>query len=78
MGSGACYLLSCHAANSTTGMVCQDGLARAMHCNGNLRTRGMTSEYFRLFNEIGIIRQLSRTLLEARLPLASLQPSFPC
>lgn len=26
------------------------------------------SEYFRLFNEIGIIGQLSRTLLEARLP----------
>lgn len=28
----------------------------------------MTSDYFRLFNEIGIIAQLSRTLLEARLP----------
>ncbi|MCZ8108482.1 MAG: MarR family winged helix-turn-helix transcriptional regulator [Burkholderiales bacterium] len=26
------------------------------------------SDYFRLFNEIGIIGQLSRTLLEARLP----------
>jgi hypothetical protein len=26
------------------------------------------SEYFRLFNEIGIIGQLSRALLEARLP----------
>jgi DNA-binding MarR family transcriptional regulator len=28
----------------------------------------MTPDYFRLFNEIGIIGQLSRTLLEARLP----------
>jgi DNA-binding MarR family transcriptional regulator len=27
-----------------------------------------TSDYFRLFNEIGIIGQLSRSLLEARLP----------
>lgn len=27
-----------------------------------------TPDYFRLFNEIGIIGQLSRTLLEARLP----------
>ncbi|WP_205910370.1 MarR family winged helix-turn-helix transcriptional regulator [Rhizobium sp. FKL33] len=26
------------------------------------------SDYFRLFNEIGIIEQLSRTMLEARLP----------
>ncbi|MBV0911101.1 MarR family winged helix-turn-helix transcriptional regulator [Anianabacter salinae] len=28
----------------------------------------VTSDYFRLLNEIGIIGQLSRTLLEARLP----------
>lgn len=29
---------------------------------------GAMSEYFRLFNEIGIIGQLSRSILEARLP----------
>jgi len=29
---------------------------------------GAVTDYFRLFNEIGIIGQLSRTLLEARLP----------
>jgi DNA-binding MarR family transcriptional regulator len=28
----------------------------------------LTSDYFRLFNEIGIIEQLSRTIFEARLP----------
>jgi DNA-binding MarR family transcriptional regulator len=34
----------------------------------HLGKQGMTSEYFRLFNEIGIIGQLSRSLLEKRLP----------
>lgn len=31
-------------------------------------SEGTMPDYFRLFNEIGIIGQLSRTLLEARLP----------
>lgn len=32
--------------------------------------------YFRLFNEIGIIEQLSRTLFEARLPAGFVLPQF--
>lgn len=32
--------------------------------------------YFRLFNEIGIIEQLSRTMFEARLPAGFLLPHF--
>ncbi|MCZ8151664.1 MAG: MarR family winged helix-turn-helix transcriptional regulator [Rhodobacteraceae bacterium] len=36
----------------------------------------MTSEYFRLFNEIGIIGQLSRKLLEARLPPGFVMAQF--
>jgi DNA-binding MarR family transcriptional regulator len=35
-----------------------------------------TGLYFTLFNEIGIIGQLSRTLLEARLPEGLLAPHF--
>lgn len=34
------------------------------------------SEYFRLFNEIGIIGQLSRSLLEARLPPGFVMAQF--
>lgn len=34
------------------------------------------SDYFRLFNEIGIIGQLSRTLLEARLPPGFVMAQF--
>lgn len=34
------------------------------------------SEYFRLFNEIGIIGQLSRALLEARLPQGFVAAQF--
>lgn len=34
------------------------------------------SEYFRLFNEIGIIGQLSRALLEARLPPGFVMAQF--
>lgn len=35
-----------------------------------------TALYFGLFNEIGIIEQLSRTLLEARLPEGLIAPHF--
>lgn len=35
-----------------------------------------TVDYFRLFNEIGIIEQLSRNLLEARLPPGFVQAQF--
>jgi len=34
------------------------------------------SDYFRLFTEIGILAQLSRTLLEARLPAGMTAPQF--
>jgi DNA-binding MarR family transcriptional regulator len=38
--------------------------------------REETALYFGLFNEIGIIAQLSRTLLEARLPEGLIAPHF--
>lgn len=36
----------------------------------------LTSEMFQVFNEIGIIEQLSRTKLEARLPKGLIAPHF--
>jgi len=37
---------------------------------------GPEALYFRLFNEIGIIEQISRAFLEARLPHGLIQPHF--
>ena len=35
-----------------------------------------TETWFRFFNEVGIIEQLSRALLEARLPAPYIAPHF--
>jgi hypothetical protein len=43
-----------------------------------MRDASTCAIYFRLFNEIGIIEQLSRARFEARLPRGDSPRIFPC